>query len=201
MIDLDATITFIAVTLYTPGPNNILCASLGALYGYRRTVPFIMGAVAGFWLVMALCAFLAGGLNRLVPGAVPVLKYVGAGYILWLAWGVYQSSGRLLEKSEEARPLGFLNGFALQFVNPKVAFFGLTLFSLFLSEWSTSFLTLLWVPILLALVGFSANAIWAFGGQAIMKRLGTPGRARALGVVLSSALVYIALDLADLLPW
>jgi hypothetical protein len=53
----------------------------------------------------------------------------------------------------------------------------------------------------LAAISFSSVSLWALGGQAIRRRLGTPWRARALGIVLAAALVYTALDLAGVFTW
>lgn len=50
-VDLAATATFILVTTFTPGPNNILSASMGAYFGYRRTAPFLFGIVLAGALV------------------------------------------------------------------------------------------------------------------------------------------------------
>ncbi len=43
--EIIALISFVAVTTYTPGPNNISAASMGVLYGYKRTLPYMLGMV------------------------------------------------------------------------------------------------------------------------------------------------------------
>ena len=198
-VDVPTTLTFVIVTTFTPGPNNILSASMGALYGYRRTAPFLLGITGGFLAVMVACATLSSALNAFLPRATTVLRFIGAAYILWLAVGVYRSSGRLLENGNGAKPLRFWNGLTLQLVNPKAAAYGLTVYSVFLVSILGQPFTLVWSPIALALVAFTAISMWAFGGQAIRRWLRTPGRARALGVVLAAALVYTALDLAGVI--
>ncbi len=200
-VDLPATLLFVLVTTFTPGPNNILAASMGALHGYRRALPFLLGVAGGFLTLMLICASLSTALNAFLPAAAPVLRYVGAAYILWLALGVYRDSTKPLDSSHATRPLGFLSGLTLQFVNVKGAFFGLTLYSLFLVSLLGDPLTLIVSPILLTLVAFSAVSTWTIGGQAIRRLLTTPARARALGLTLSAALVYTALDIAGVIVW
>ena len=139
---------------------NILSASLGAIYGYRRALPLLLGIASGFFTVMLLCAMLSSLLTTHLPAVAPFLRFAGAAYILWLAVGVYRGSGKLLEAPGESTPLGFWNGWVLQFVNPKGIFFGLTVSAVFLAPLLENRWTLLWSPLLLALVCFSARRPW-----------------------------------------
>ncbi len=200
-VNIPATVIFAAVTTLTPGPNNILCASSGALYGYRRTLPFILGIASGFFTLMLLCGAVTTLLSTHIAALAPTLRVIGGLYILWLAIGVYRSSGRVVDSSEEARPLRFWNGYILQFVNPKCIFYGLTMYSVFLAPLLGERWTLAWTPVLLAAVSFTSVSTWALGGQLIRRWISTPARARVLGIVLAAALVYTALDLAGVFHW
>lgn len=197
-IDIPAALVFILVTTFTPGPNNILSASMGTLYGYRRTAPFMLGVATGVMLVMLLCATASSFLAAHLPAAMPRLRWLGGVYILWLAYGVYSRSTRFLDAPAEAAPLRFWNGLALQFLNPKAILFGLTVYSAFLAPLLSARIALLAVTLLIACEVFCAVSAWALGGHLIRGLIGTPKRARALGLVLSAALVYTALDLAGL---
>lgn len=192
--DLTATLVFVFVTTFTPGPNNILSASMGALYGYRRTLPFLAGVVCGFVIIMTLSATLSSALKSFLPSAAPVMRYLGAAYILWLAFGVYRNSGALLDRHVDARPLPFLTGLTLQFVNPKGVFFGLTIYSTFLAPFSSDFRLLLVAPLALAPVTFAGISTWALGGQAIRGWIDSPAKARIVGIILALSLAYTALD-------
>jgi len=198
-VNIPATVIFAVVTTLTPGPNNILCASSGALYGYRRTLPFILGIASGFFTLMLICGTLSTLLSTYITAAAPTLRIIGGLYILWLAYGVYRSGTRLLEPSAEAKPLRFWNGYVLQFVNPKCIFYGLTMYTTFLAPLLGQRFVLAWTPVLLAGVSFCSVSTWALGGQLIRRWISTPARARALGIVLSLALVYTALDLAGVI--
>jgi cysteine/O-acetylserine efflux protein len=199
-IDLPAVLVFVAVTTLTPGPNTILGASIGALHGYRRAVPFMLGVATGFLVIMLLCATLSSLLTGALPAVMPVLRWLGAAYIVYLAVGVYRGSGGLLAETTAGPPLSFAKGCALQFVNPKVMVFGMTVYAAFLAP----ALDQLWVVAgsapLLALVAFLTVSAWAAAGHGIRRWVRTPRRARLVGAVLALALVWTAVDLAGLLP-
>jgi cysteine/O-acetylserine efflux protein len=195
-VDIAATSIFVLVTTFTPGPNNILSASMGALHGYRRTAPFLLGVASGFLAILVVCATLSSFVTTHLPAVAPFLRIAGSLYILWLAVTVYRSSRTLLEGPHAAEPLRFWNGWTLQFVNPKGIFFGLTIYSVFLAPALGQSAAVVWSPFLLATVCFTAVSTWALGGHLIRRWVSTPRRARVLGIVLAGALVYTAIDIA-----
>ena len=145
-----AFISFVLITTYTPGPNNISSASMGVLYGYKRTLPYLFGIALGFFVVLSLCGLLSGFLLETIPAFEKVLRIVGALYILWLAWHTLRATYSFEE--EEQKPLGFIQGFLLQVLNVKAIVYGLTIYSTFLADRVTSTLLLLLSAAILALV-------------------------------------------------
>jgi cysteine/O-acetylserine efflux protein len=75
-------ISFVIVTTFTPGPNNISSASMGVLYGYKKTFNYLAGISAGFFVVMIACAYLSSTLLNIIPLAERYLRWLGAGYDL-----------------------------------------------------------------------------------------------------------------------
>lgn len=75
---------------FTPGPNTTLSTALAANYGLRRAMPFVCAVPAGWGLLLSLCAFGLGSLVLAVPLLGLVVKVVGVGYLLWLAWKLAQ---------------------------------------------------------------------------------------------------------------
>ncbi len=197
-IDVAAVTVFVAVTTFTPGPNNILSASMGAMHGYRRAAPFMLGVATGFLVIMLLCGLLSSVLTRHLPTVAPGLRVIGALYILWLAVGVYRGSRTLLGDRTAAAPLSFWKGCALQFLNPKAIFFGLTVYAAFLAPLLDRPRAVAVSAPLLALVALVTISTWAVAGQMIRRWVSTPRRARLLGAVLAAALVWTALDLAGI---
>jgi cysteine/O-acetylserine efflux protein len=195
-VDIPATLIFVFVTTFTPGPNNVLSGSMGAIHGYRRAMPLMLGIASGFFVIMLLCATLSSLLATYLPRVAPSLRIIGGMYILWLAYGVYRSSAGLFDVDEDIAPLRFWNGWALQFVNAKTILYGLTLYSVFLSPLLDNRLTLVWSAAGLALASFTSITTWALAGHFVRGWVKTPKRARLLGVVLAAALVYTALEMA-----
>ncbi|MGE4554098.1 MAG: LysE family transporter [Desulfovibrionaceae bacterium] len=195
-IDVLPFATFAVVTNFTPGPNNITCAALGLSYGYRGALRFIVGIAAGFLALMLTCAFLSGAVLALLPAAGAYVRWIGAAYILWLAWGVARTDVQLEGRSGPARPL--LTGAALQFVNPKAWVYGLTIFSTFLLPLHDAPALLAGVAVVLGLLTFTATSTWAMCGSTIGHHMKSPGLRRAVNGVLALLLVYTA---AGLLGW
>ena len=109
---LDLAVSACATT-FSPGPNNILLLSSTSTHGFRKCMPLIFGIWTGLLTVMLICGFGCAFLGELVPQIVPVAKYVGAAYILYLAWKtLIRKTG---DAAAESKPLTYVNGFLLQF--------------------------------------------------------------------------------------
>jgi threonine/homoserine/homoserine lactone efflux protein len=108
---------FALVTSITPGPNNVMLTALGANFGIVRGLPCVFGVSAGFGLMLALVVSGLGSVILAHPDVLEVLRWVGAAFLLWLAWKV-ATAGRP-DTGRRARPVGFLGAAAFQWVNPK----------------------------------------------------------------------------------
>ena len=195
-IDFLATLTFVLISTFTPGPNNVSSAAMGALHGYRKTFKYLLGITVGFFLVMFACAWISTSFVDFVPQVEPYLRYIGAAYALYLAFGILKASYSF--SSENIAPLGFVAGFLLQLLNPKLIIYGLTLFSTFLVTLTDKFLELI---VVLGLTGISFVAIstWTLFGSIIKRYLYQPRARLTLNIILALFLVYTALELARIL--
>lgn len=101
----------------TPGPNNIMLASSGLVFGFRRTIPHIIGISFGCALMLVLSGLGLGALFEAWPVLRWAVRIFGAVYLAWLAVKLWQSEG--VERREGAHPLTFFQAAAFQFVNPK----------------------------------------------------------------------------------
>ncbi len=197
-IDLIPLISFVFVTTFTPGPNNISSAAMGVAYGYRRTIPYLFGIASGFFLVMLAAAYLSSALLGVMPFAEQYLRWVGSGYILYLAFSTLRSDYGFSGNSKDARV--FTKGFVLQLFNPKVAVYGLTLFSTFLTGISGHIVWLSFFSAIFAITALAATSTWALCGAAIRKRLEKEFFRKAVNTVLALLLVYTALVLSGVIP-
>lgn len=196
-IQWPALLSFVLVTTMTPGPNNIACASLGIRYGYRKTLPFILGIVSAFFLMMFAAGLLAAWLQTALPNFERIIRWLGAIYILWLAWQSYQATYDLELRDRE--PEGYLSGLILAALNPKVVVFGLSVHGAFLSAIAGNMLWVALASAALAVMAFIATSSWALFGAGIRRWLGNPRVVAWLNRGLALLLVYTALEISGLL--
>ena len=198
-IELFPLMSFVIVTTFTPGPNNVSSASMGMSKGYRKTLNYLTGIVSGFFVVMVVCAFLASTLLRLLPVAERYLRFIGAAYIIWLAIGILRPNHSLSDSREAAG--AFTRGFVLQLFNPKVAVYGLTLYSTFLAAISNHIPYLFLSAMVFALIGFTAISTWALFGAVIREKLKSDLFRKLLNISLFLLLIYTAVELSGILSF
>lgn len=201
-INAGAFLTFVLVTTFTPGPNNISSSSMGVLVGYPRTLRYILGIVTGFFVIMLLSGAISRTVYDLAPGLESAMRIVGAGYILWLAYKTlsasYQFEGE--GQSAEGPPvLAYRDGLLLQALNPKVWVYALTLYATFLSGITGNVPLLILSAAFLASMSFASTSSWAIGGALIKNVLRQPRYQRAINVGLALLLAYTAVELSGLL--
>ncbi len=108
----------LAVSLFTPGPNNALIANSGATFGLRRSWPHVLGIALGFPVMIFFVGFFLGELFQSSPLLRETLRWLGGGIMLWIAWKI-ATSGGLSKAGEAPRPFTFLEAAAFQWINPK----------------------------------------------------------------------------------
>ena len=197
-IDVVPFLSFVLVTTFTPGPNNISSASMGVLHGYKKTVKYCLGIATGFFGVMLLCGLISTTLLHILPGVETPLRIAGAVYILWLAFETLHTSYTF--EDTDQRPLGFARGILLQVLNPKAIVYGLTLYSTFLSPITGNPTYLLASVLFLSSMSFCSTSTWALFGASIRTYLHQPKIRQGVNLILALLLVYTAIELSGLLP-
>ena len=111
-------ILFCFSTSVTPGPNNIMLMSSGLNYGFKRSVPHLLGINIGFPLMIVAIGLGFGSLFTSFPFIYPVVKALGVSYLLFFAWKVANAapSGA---KEKTGCPITFFQAVLFQWVNPK----------------------------------------------------------------------------------
>jgi threonine/homoserine/homoserine lactone efflux protein len=176
-------VAFSIISAGTPGPNNILLWASGAAFGFRRTLPHVVGTAVG---IGALTLAVAAGLSAIittVPGVALAMKVAGSLYLLYLAWQV-AGSGALQDRSI-AKPLGVHQAAAFQIINPKSWIFALGAVTTFRPTTFPMFAGTVLVTITMILVIIPTASLWAAGGGVISRLIQDDGVRRAVNLTLA----------------
>lgn len=178
---------FAFVISITPGPNNTMVLASGANFGLGPTIPHLLGIDLGFALMIIAVGSGIGGALTALPVLHTVLRYIGAFYLLFLAWKIASSGGPDTDGSRK-RPLSFLQAASFQWVNPKgwIAATGAV------ATYTPSdgfFANLLTVTAVFALVMGPCITLWAAVGMSLRRFLSQPAYLRAFNVVMAVLLV------------
>jgi len=192
MSDLLPLMSYCLLMSGTPGPNNVMLTTSGANFGYRATLPQILGILLGGFVLTLACCLGLGQLFLAWPVAQQGLRIGGALYLLFLAWKL--SGASMAQARPLPRPLGFAHGAMFQFVNPKNWLKAVTLASVFMPAGLPPLQAALVVAVVSVLMGFPAISLWALFGVAIRHLLERPVVQRGFNFFMASALAVLALS-------
>jgi len=165
--ELIATISVYYFVMYvTPGPNNSILTASGIKFGFIRSVPNIIGISSGHGIQLALVCFGLGSLFLQFPILLEILKYIGACYLLYLAWKMFGSLNISIT-DEKSSPLKYHEAILFQFVNPKAWVICITAVSLFYPEKENLIIGTLFLVIMSTIINLPSISMWAFGGSVI----------------------------------
>jgi threonine/homoserine/homoserine lactone efflux protein len=186
MIDPLPFATYSLVMWLTPGPNNVMLTASGANFGFRRTLPHMLGICSGFALQMlAVCAGLGAIFSRW-PHLQDGLRWLGAAYLVYLGWRLLRPAGS--EAGGVPRPLTLAEAAAFQFLNPKAWVMTLTAATLFLprelAPAAAAGYMLLWG----VLVPAPCVLVWALFGTSLRAVLARPRGRLAFNSAMALAL-------------
>ena len=173
---LGPLLIFAAVMTLTPGPNVVLVTASAANFGFRRTIPQMLGITLAFGAMVMAAGFGLAGLVHGEPRLHLLLKCAGAAYLLYLAWRIARADAAS-GASARTTPIGFFEAALFTWLNPKawVSTLGA------LAAYTTVDGEVLWETSVIAVVLASAClmsvAMWAGFGVAIGRFLANP-RAR-----------------------
>ena len=111
-----------------PGPDNIFVLTQSALYGRKAGFAVTLGLCTGLLVHTALVAFGVAVLFQTSELAFTALKLMGAGYLIYLAWGAFRAGRHDLSAPRQGQgdislSRLFGRGILMNITNPKVAIF------------------------------------------------------------------------------
>nr|WP_295775961.1 LysE family translocator [Rhodoferax sp.] len=189
--DLLPLMTYCFVMSSTPGPNNVMLATSGAMFGYRRALPQIFGTNSGVAVQTFITCLGLGSLFVAFPVLHQILRIAGALYLVFLAWKLSASS---LGEARETKPLSFTQAALFQAVNPKSWVKSITLATVFMPVGLSAPVGALLVAVVGLVIGFPSASMWALFGVAIRRLLTDPFKRRIFNLTMGAMLVVLAVS-------
>ncbi|MFC3674544.1 LysE family translocator [Ferrovibrio xuzhouensis] len=174
---------FALVTSVTPGPNNILLTASGASFGFRRTVPHMLGISAGFFSLLLVCGLGVGALILAEPVVHNALRIAGAGYLVWLAWQLARAGSA--ETMQRARPMRFHEAALFQYVNPKAWMMAVGAVAAFTTPGGNYAVELTLIAVVFTLINLPCVSLWALFGTGLGQLLTRTSWRRAFNLAMA----------------
>lgn len=185
---LIASVPFLAIMAITPGPNNVMLASSGVNFGFRRSLPHMLGVTFGY-PVMVLA--IGVGLAKLFtnnPQVHLVLKYLCIVYLLYLAWKI-ATAGSAKETGKTPKPFTFMQAALFQWVNGKGWVAALSAVTTYTVVNSTITWQVLAISFIAMLTTVASVTTWTAFGAVLRQFLHTERRLRTFNYSMAALLV------------
>jgi len=187
MVDPLPFATYSFVMSITPGPNNVMLTASGATFGFRRTIPHILGISVGFGAeLLAVCAGLGAIFNHW-PYLQTVLRWVGAAYLVYLGVKMLGGSGPSNSRSS-SRPVSFFEAALFQFLNPKAWVMTITAATMFLPHELGVLAAGAYMLFIMVVMNMPCIAVWALFGSSLRRFLERPAGRLAFNAAMAVAL-------------
>lgn len=185
-------IVYLFIQSITPGPNNLTCLYLGGRYGLRGTRNFMIGSMGSFFIKTLLCGLLNLFLAESMPSIVNVLKWLGAAYMVYLAWIMIKSGwADEMKLSGQQNESTVRSGIILQLLNGKSWIAAISAFAVYVIPVSVKLGTVLMASVLFFVIALICSVIWALFGTAlhsIIEKYKKP-----FGIIMGLSLLYCAI--------
>ena len=193
--ELLAAISIYYVIMYaTPGPNNSILTASGIKFGFTRTIPNIFGIPTGHGIQLTFVCFGLGSLFIQFPFLLNALKYIGAIYLLYLAWKMLGSLN-VKATEDKSAPLKYYEAILFQFVNPKAWVICITAVSLFYPEKENIFIGTLFMVVMSTIINIPSISIWALGGSIIRRYLSNTKLKKIIEYLLALLLICTSISI------
>ncbi len=183
---------YLCVQCITPGPNNFTCLYLGATYGMKSIIPFMIGGKAALFVKSILCGTFSMILANYLPAVAKWLTWIGAAYMVYLAIIMILSGWRETQESSGKYSAGTArDGISLQVFNGKSWIVAISMFAVYVTPISKSFSAVLFATLLFVLIATATSIIWAFFGWTLrdfIARFKKP-----FGIIMGLALIWCAI--------
>ena len=180
---------FVFFGLFSPGPNVILLTASGARFGFRRTVPHVVGVALGVGVIAGTTGLGVGALLQAQPALTLILKIVAFFWILWMAWGLWQAKP-VGACQAGFRPFTFVEAVLFQWINPKI--WAVSLSALAFVEGKTLLDQATALALSFSGINLFVCFFWTAAGAALSFLLTNPAAWRIFLRIMAVALVFFS---------
>jgi threonine/homoserine/homoserine lactone efflux protein len=186
MFEMILSVTLFGLTAsITPGPNTLMLTASGSAFGFRRSIPHMIGITVGFPIMTYAVGLGLGEIFTRYEQVHLALKYVGAAYLLYLAWRIAQA-GQIDGGNGNARPLTFLEAAAFQWVNPKAWMIAISAIPAFTTVGGNYHAVLFIIALIFAAVCLPSCVVWCLFGVGLRQLVRSPETARWINLGLAA---------------
>ncbi len=186
-----ALMLFLLPLAYSPGPGNMFFVAIGGRFGLRASIPASTGYHVATFAVTAAVGLGFAGLARLSPILFDILRYGGAAYVLWLAWGFLRAGATTV--TAEARRATVLDGAILLLLNPKAYVIIALMFTQFLPVSGANDPALVvWIATVFTLNNLLAFTVGTLAGDLLLRRFRSASGARRMNLAFGAMLAAVA---------
>lgn len=151
---------------FTPGPNNAVASYSAFNFGFKKTIPLIIGVGLGYTTLVILINFVLISIFKTYPIIQEIIRILGTVFLVYLAYKIATSNTSNNEK--KTNPVTFYDTFVFQFINPKGVMAATTLISKFVDQ-DNYISTSVMVIIVCSLTAFSSITAWTLLGKFLRK--------------------------------
>ncbi|MFI8684736.1 LysE family translocator [Rossellomorea sp. NPDC077527] len=183
-MNMASFLLYCMIVTFTPGPTNIVILSTVHRFGAKKAMDYTYGATIAFGLLLVISAVVNSLLIEVIPKLLIVMQMIGSIYMFYLAYQLYNA-----DSSKTVAQTGtFISGFLMQFLNPKVVLFTMTVIPSFILPHYTAMPAVSMGVFAITCIGFAAFITWVLFGT-IFKRF-LQHHSKVVNVLMALFLAY-----------
>jgi len=186
-----ALVSYYFVMFATPGPNNAMLTASGIKFGFKKTLPHLIGIPCGHIIQITLVCFGLGAIFQKYPYIQFYLKWLCFVYLIYLGWKIIGSLSNA--DKDTGRPLKVYEAALFQFINPKAWVVALTAATAFFPNEENFFVATSFVSITAPFVCFPSICLWALFGSSIRNLIENTRMKKKIEYLLAILLVITAI--------
>ncbi|CAH0307844.1 Cysteine/O-acetylserine efflux protein [Peribacillus sp. Bi96] len=186
-MNITSFLIYCFIVTFTPGPTNIVILSTVHSFGPKKALEYTYGATIAFGVLLVISAMLNTLLVTIIPKILIVMQIVGSLYMFYLAYQIYKMD---TSKPNVNKTATFRSGFLMQFLNPKVVLFTMTVIPSFIMPHYTAMSAVTISVLAITLIGLLAFITWVLFGTIFKKFL--QNHSKIVNVIMALFLAYSA---------